>query len=50
MPGIENLAPERTDTSSGSNGSPSLRPIFFSSVNTCVAISSSSSAGQPPFM
>ena len=30
MPGIENLAPERTDTSSGSLGSPSLRPIVAS--------------------
>jgi hypothetical protein len=36
MPGIENLAPDRTDTSSGSLGSPSLRPIAFSSLNTWV--------------
>ena len=34
IPGIENLAPERTLTSSGSAGSPSLRPIVFSSLAT----------------
>ena len=47
MPGIENLAPERTLTSSGSAGSPSRRPICFSSLTTWVAISSSSSVGPP---
>ena len=31
MPGMENLAPDRTLTSSGSAGSPSLRSIFVSS-------------------
>ena len=29
MPGMENLAPDRTLTSSGSAGSPSLRPIVL---------------------
>ena len=32
IPGIENGAPERTETSSGSSASPSCLPIFFSSV------------------
>ena len=47
MPGIENLAPERTETSSGSRGSPSLRPIAFSRSNTCWEISSSRPSGHP---
>ena len=50
MPGMENLAPDRTLTSSGSFGSPSVRPIAFSSRFTCSAISPSRPAGQPPFM
>ena len=50
IPGIENLAPDRTLTSSGSPGSPSLRPIVCSSLATWAAISSSSPAGQPPCM
>ena len=29
MPGIENFAPDRTLTSNGSAGSPSVRPIAF---------------------
>ncbi len=37
IPGIENFAPERTLTSSGSFASPSVRPIFFSSFVTCFA-------------
>ena len=45
IPGIENLAPERTLTSSGSAGSPSLLPIAFSSFVTCLAISSSRPVG-----
>ena len=32
IPGIENLAPERTLTSSGSSGSPKRLPIVFSSL------------------
>ena len=50
MPGIENFAPERTDTNSGSATLPSLRPIFFSSAATCFAISRSRPFGHPPFM
>ena len=50
IPGIENLAPERTLTSSGSAASPSVRPIAFSNLATWAAISSVSPAGQPPFM
>ena len=47
IPGIENLAPERTDTNSGLVASPSLRAIFFSNVAMWAAISLSSDAGQP---
>ena len=31
MPGIESRAPERTETSSGSFGSPNFLPVCFSS-------------------
>ena len=34
MPGMENLAPERTLTRSGSDGTPSFLPISFSSLAT----------------
>src|SRR5437868_15415387 len=44
---MENLAPERTLTSSGSAGSPSSRPIDFSSFFSCLVTSSSSPLGQP---
>ena len=50
IPGIENLAPLRTDTSSGSAASPSFLPIAFSSFATCFPISPSRPAGQPPSM
>ena len=50
IPGIENLAPERTLTSSGSAGSPRRRPILASSLATWAAISSLRPAGQPPCM
>src|SRR5215471_19276092 len=44
IPGIENLAPERTLTSSGSAGSPSWRPMACSIRRRC----SSTSAASPP--
>ena len=47
MPGMENFAPERTDTRSGSFASPRARPIFFSSDFTWRTISASNSLGQP---
>ena len=50
IPGIENLAPDRTLTSSGSAWSPSFLPISFSSLATCLAISLSSPSGQPECM
>jgi hypothetical protein len=50
IPGIENLAPERTLTSSGSFGSPIFLPMAFSSFDRCLAISASRLAGQPPYM
>ena len=50
IPGIENAAPERTDTSRGSLGSPSSRPIARSSLATWAVISSSRPSGQPPCM
>ena len=48
MPGMENLAPDRTDTSSGSSGSPSRRPIAFSIASRCADTSPASSAGSLP--
>jgi hypothetical protein len=50
IPGIENLAPERTLTSNGSVASPRFRPIAFSNLVTWTAISSERPEGQPPFM
>src|SRR6185503_20589961 len=41
MPGIENFAPERTDTSSGLLVEPNLRPAVFSSLRTWLSISDS---------
>ena len=48
IPGIENLAPDRTLTSSGSAASPSLRPIAASRLARWAVISSSSPAGTSP--
>ena len=45
MPGIENFAPERTDTSSGFLTSPSLLPTAFSSFLTFSSICVSTAAG-----
>ena len=45
MPGIENFAPERTDTSSGLSVEPSVAPAAFSSFFRCSAISRSIAAG-----
>ena len=39
MPGIENFAPERTETSSGFSVEPSVAPAAFSSLRRCAAIS-----------
>ena len=50
IPGIENLAPDRTLTSSGSDGSPSRRFIAFSRRPVWRATSSVRPAGQPPRM
>ena len=41
MPGIENFAPERTETSSGLSVDPSVAPAAFSSFFRCSAISRS---------
>ena len=46
IPGIETAAPERTETSSGSAGSPKRLPVRSSSRRTCSAISSSSPSGR----
>ena len=46
IPGIENGAPERTDTSSGSTASPSCLPIFASSASRAAATSAMSPAGS----
>ena len=48
MPGMENFAPDRTETSSGSSGVAEPRPIAFSSARRCSAISSSSPSGSVP--
>ena len=48
IPGIENLAPERTETSSGSSGSPSRRPVRASSRSRCSSTSSNRAAGTVP--
>ena len=48
MPGMENFAPDLTLTSSGSAGSPSLRPIADSSSSRWAAISSSRPSGVEP--
>ena len=45
IPGIETAAPERTDTSSGSVGSPKRLPARSSSRATCSSTSSSSPSG-----
>ncbi len=49
IPGIENFAPLRTDTSNGSFGSPSFRPISDSSRSSARPISASISAGSASF-
>lgn len=48
MPGMENLAPERTETRSGSSDWPSFLPIFVSRAARCALTSSRSSAGAEP--
>ncbi len=48
IPGMENFAPERTDTSSGSSGSPSVLPMAFSRVARCPSTSSHMPSGNPP--
>ncbi len=50
IPGIENLAPDRTLTSSGSDGSPRRRFIVFSRRPVCRATSSVRPLGQPERM
>ena len=46
MPGMENLAPERTETSSGSAASPMALPMAVSSRERADATSASSSLGH----
>ena len=48
IPGMENFAPERTDTSSGSSGSPSFFPRVSSRVARWAATWSSNPAGTVP--
>ena len=47
IPGMENLAPDRTLTSSGSTGSPSCLPIFFSSRARARLTSAVKAVGPP---
>ena len=46
MPGIENLAPERTETSSGFFGSPNVLPTDCSTRASAASVSSQSPAGN----
>ena len=48
IPGIENFAPDRTDTSSGSSGSPSMRPTLSSSARSARVTCTRSSGGDAP--
>lgn len=48
MPGIENFAPERTETRSGSSAWPSFLPIFSSRAVRWALTSSRSAAGSSP--
>ena len=48
IPGIENFEPLRTDTSSGSPGSPSFLPWSDSSLASAASICWSTSAGSFP--
>jgi hypothetical protein len=50
IPGMENLAPERTDTKSGSSALPMALPMAFSRRVRAPATSASSPVGQPPAM
>ena len=48
MPGIENAAPERTETSSGRSGSPKRWPVAVSSSPTTTRSSSTRPSGMSP--
>src|SRR4051812_11104249 len=48
IPGIENFAPDRTDTSSGSCGSPSSRPALSSNARSARVTCTLSSGGTTP--
>ena len=48
IPGIENLAPDRTLTSSGSSPSPRFLPMACSSRGRCSVTSAASPAGTLP--
>jgi hypothetical protein len=48
IPGMENFAPDRTLTSSGSAGSPSLRPIACSIARRWAVTSSARPSGMAP--
>ena len=51
MPGIENFAPERTDTSNGLVADPSVALALFSSRRSCATISSSmAGVSLPPLV
>ena len=48
IPGIENFAPDRTDTSSGSSGSPNCRPIWSSNARNARVTCTRNSGGTAP--
>jgi hypothetical protein len=48
IPGMEDFPPERTDTSSGSRGSPSRLPSCDCTRRRCASTSSSSPSGTDP--
>ena len=48
IPGIENLAPERTERSRGAGPAPKLRPLVFSRRATASSTSGQRSSGISP--
>ena len=49
MPGMERAAPERTETSKGSLGSPNFLPVTFSTLATFSDLGLAKALGNLPF-
>src|SRR5436305_8173557 len=50
MPGMENFAPDRTETRRGFDGSPNRRPIFISTVDKADSTCFHSPGGNRPVL